>query len=308
MKVTLDLDALRAAGELSDGEVAKLERLGRRSTTAVAFNILVGFGIAAVSAGIIALFLEPVTALAVGLGVMVLGFGLRRVAPADWRLLGEICAVIGGLTAAGGLLAQTGHQAGAFLVIGAVFAATALVVNSTVLAALAVAALAGAVKSGLDWGGVQGGVALPDMLVLILVFAGLGWVLYGAAPGLPKPLDRLTLAGAGAALIVVNLAFLVGSLDGDGMPGPGARSLGLPDAVYALVWALLLVGAGIWAAREGRRWVLNLVASFGAIHFFSQWFVRLEATPVSVLLGGVAALGFALVLWRTNQGLGRANP
>lgn len=308
MKVTLDLDALRAAGELSADEVAKLERLGRRATGALAFNILVGFGVAAVSAGIIALFLEPVTALLVGLAVLLLGLGLRRAAPEDWRLLGEICVVIGGLTAAGGLLAETGHGVAAFLIIAGVFAGVALFVGSSLLAALAVAALAGALKSALDWAAGQGGFALPDMLLLILAFAGLGGALYGLAKLAPKPLERLALAGAGAAFIIVNLAFLIGSLNGDRGAPAGQGGLRLPDIAYALVWALLLVGAGIWAAREGRRWALNVVASFGAVHFFSQWFVRLDATPLSVLLGGVAALGFALVLWRTNQGPGRVRP
>ena len=50
-----------------------------------------------------------------------------------------------------------------------------------------------------------------------------------------------------------------------------------------------------------RRWVVNVAAVFGAIHFYTQWFERLGATPLSVLLGGLLMLGFALGLWAFNR-------
>ena len=48
------------------------------------------------------------------------------------------------------------------------------------------------------------------------------------------------------------------------------------------------MGGGIgrdraWAVKANRRWVINLVAVFGAIHFYTQWFERLGADPLSVL-------------------------
>jgi hypothetical protein len=64
-----------------------------------------------------------------------------------------------------------------------------------------------------------------------------------------------------------------------------------------------LVAVGVWAARANRRWVVNLAAVFGAIHFYTQWFERLGAEPVAILVAGVTALGFALALWRMNKSL-----
>ena len=61
-----------------------------------------------------------------------------------------------------------------------------------------------------------------------------------------------------------------------------------------------MVGVGLWAAREDRRWVLNTCAVFGAIHFYTQWFERLEATPATVLAAGLVTLGAALILWKWN--------
>ena len=68
-----------------------------------------------------------------------------------------------------------------------------------------------------------------------------------------------------------------------------------------LVWALALIAAGVWAVRVNRRWLVNIVAVFGAIHFYTQWFEKLGASPLSVLLGGVIMLVIALVLWSFNK-------
>jgi hypothetical protein len=64
---------------------------------------------------------------------------------------------------------------------------------------------------------------------------------------------------------------------------------------------LALIAAGVWAARANRRWLVNIAAAFGAIHFYTQWFEKLGATPLSVLLGGVAMLALALALWAFNR-------
>jgi hypothetical protein len=62
-----------------------------------------------------------------------------------------------------------------------------------------------------------------------------------------------------------------------------------------------LIAVAAWAVRANRRWVVNLAAVFGAIHFYTQWFERLGATPVSVLAGGVLVLGFAVLAWKLNR-------
>ncbi len=62
-----------------------------------------------------------------------------------------------------------------------------------------------------------------------------------------------------------------------------------------------LIAAGVWAASVNRRWLVNIAAAFGAIHFYTQWFERLGATPASVLLGGVVMLAIALALWTFNR-------
>ena len=75
----------------------------------------------------------------------------------------------------------------------------------------------------------------------------------------------------------------------------------IPPLAFVVGWTVVLLGAGIWAVRENRRWVLNIAAVFGAIHFYTQWFERLGLEPMSVLVGGLLMLAFALGLWMFNK-------
>lgn len=55
MKVTLDLSKLLEEGKLSPAEAERLRALAARDTGSFAINVLVGFGVVAVSAGAVAL-------------------------------------------------------------------------------------------------------------------------------------------------------------------------------------------------------------------------------------------------------------
>ena len=102
--------------------------------------------------------------------------------------------------------------------------------------------------------------------------------------------------------IVLDLTRLwVGSLFGDEVGWLHRPGVAIPAAAFALTWAGGLLGTALWAGWRNRRWVLNLVAVFGGIHFYTQWFERLGATPATVLLAGLAALVLAVFLWRVNR-------
>jgi iron complex transport system permease protein len=75
----------------------------------------------------------------------------------------------------------------------------------------------------------------------------------------------------------------------------------VPPMAFIIGWAVVLLGVGIWAVRENRRWVVNIAAVFAAIHFYTQWFERLGLEPVSVLVGGLLMLALALGLWMFNK-------
>ena len=56
----------------------------------------------------------------------------------------------------------------------------------------------------------------------------------------------------------------------------------------------------VWADRQQKRWVVNTLSVFGAIHFYTQYFEWLGAQPLTLMIGGILALGIALLLVRYN--------
>jgi hypothetical protein len=80
-----------------------------------------------------------------------------------------------------------------------------------------------------------------------------------------------------------------------------ARGAVIPAYVFSVLWAVALLIVGVWGAKANRRWVVNVAAVFGAIHFYTQWFERLGANALSVLLGGLLMLAFGLALWTFNR-------
>jgi len=55
MRVTLDLDKLLKEGEITKTEYEKLKKFALKDIGTLAYNILIGFGVIAVCAGLLAL-------------------------------------------------------------------------------------------------------------------------------------------------------------------------------------------------------------------------------------------------------------
>ena len=75
----------------------------------------------------------------------------------------------------------------------------------------------------------------------------------------------------------------------------------IPDWVFVIGWTIGLIATGVRAARSNRRWVVNLLAVFGTIHFYTQYFERLGASPGSILAAGLVAIGIAMSIARYNR-------
>lgn len=73
MKIMIDLDRLVAEGKITPAEYDKFSRCAARDTSALAFNILVGFGVIAVSAGALTLLPNPATAMVLGVIISAAG-------------------------------------------------------------------------------------------------------------------------------------------------------------------------------------------------------------------------------------------
>jgi iron complex transport system permease protein len=306
MKVLLDLDALKLAGEIDEAEYEKLKRLSKRSVGALAFSILVGFGVIAVSLSAMALLPTPLTGIAIGIALAALGLWAQQGFGDDWCLFAQICIVVGALLFAAGVVLEGEGSVASFLIVAAALTAGGLVAQNGLLIAGAVLALASCigVRTSYFHAGYFLGVQEPALTIVL--FSLLALVAYQASTRLEAAYERLAIMAARVSILLVNLGFWVGSLWGDrlmqlkqwGVVGPDA---GIGRAPFGLLWAAALIGIALWGVRANRRWVINVAAVFGAIHFYTQWFERFGADPFTVFLAGLIALGLALGLWHFNK-------
>ena len=315
MKITLDLSMLVQEGKLTPEEASRLQALAARDTGSLAINILVGFGVVAVSAGAVALMPTPATALALGLVVFAIGLVFTFNHDERWSLLAQICLVVGALMFCGGVLALGDGALGAMLIVTAALAVAAIVARSGLLMAAAVLALGACLGARAGYWHATYALAIYEPAVTIVLFGALALATYFVSKRLPAEYERLALVAARTSVFMVNFGFWIGSLWGDNLRlirsllhnDPGLLDLGVsrPDIIspfaFSVGWAIALLGVGVWGMRANRRWVVNVAAVFGAIHFYTQWFDRLGPQPLSFIVGGLLMLAFAFGLWVLNR-------
>jgi hypothetical protein len=311
MKITLDISKLLEQGRLTPAEAERLKALATDETGSLGINILIGFGVVAVAAGAVALVPTPLTALLLGAALFAAGCAvvLRRLE--QWNVFGQICLVIGALMFCGGVVAYGEGSLASMLVVTIALTLAAVAARSSLLIALAVLAASACLGARTGYSHAMYSLAIFEPTLTIVLFSGLALAAYHASRRLPADYERIALMAARTSIVLVNFGFWIGSLWGDPLVllrgGAGmavqARldSIVVPAWAFSIGWAVALIAAGVWAVRANRRWLVNTAAVFGAIHFYTQWFEKLGATPVSVLLGGLVMLGIAWALWWFNR-------
>jgi iron complex transport system permease protein len=292
MKVTLDLDALVKDGRISPEEAERLKGFAAADTGALGANILYALGATAVACGVAALL--PTLETLVALGALMFGVGLfiRMQGAPRIQIFAQIILVIGALALCAGLGGLYGENWMMRLGLTLGLAASAVLARSGLLAALAVVAFAMTITFD------------PEMwppnhflVTVIVALSALVLALYLVSLRVAPEFERLAIIAMRIAIVMVNLAFLAGSVFGE-------EEIGVDGLTFSVVWALALLAFGGWAVFANRRWVVNSVAVFGAIHFFTQWFMVLGAQPVSIVGGGVLLIVFGLALARFNNWVG----
>ncbi len=311
MKVTLDISKLLEEGKLTAAEAERLKMLASHETGSLGINILIGFGVVSVAAGAVALVPTPLTAVGLGVALFALGCAVVFNRATQWNVFGQICLVIGALMFGGGVLAYGNGSLSSSLIVTVAFALASMAARSSLLAALAVLAASACLGARTGYSHAMYSLAIFEPTLTIVLFGALALVAYHASKRLPADYERIALTASRTAVLLVNFGFWIGSLWGDPLMllrGLNGEKVGVsnahavvPDWVFSAGWAVALIAAGVWAARVNRRWLVNTAAAFGAIHFYTQWFERLGATPASVLLAGVLLLAVALALWRFNR-------
>ena len=311
MKITLDISKLVEEGKLTPEEAQRLTALASHDTGSLGINILLGFGVVAVAAGAGALVPTALTALALGAVIFVGGLVLALNSGKQWEVLAQICLTLGALTFCGGVIGYGEGSLASMLIVAVTMALAAIAARASLLAALAVLAAAACLGARTGYSHATYSLAIFEPTLTVVLFSALALAMYLISKRLPADYERIALTAARTAILLVNCAFWIGSLWGDplamlrsGHADPLALLTQEPiikPIVFSIAWAVVLIGAALWAMRVNRRWLVNIVAVFGAIHFYTQWFERLGATPVSVLLGGLVMLAIALALWSFNR-------
>lgn len=298
MIVTLDLTRLLAEGKITQPEHDKLLTLGSATGNRLIFNILIGFGVVAVAAGIIALVPDATTGVVVGAALLLAGLAILVARLNQWQILGNICVLVGALVLAGGVIILTEAAQLAFIGIAVGFAAAGILARSGLLVSLSVLALASALGGRTGYMHAMYLLGMTEPAWSALAFSALALVTFLASRRVPAAYERLAIIAARTCVLLVNLALWIGSLWGDAIEGTG---IVLPALAFVVVWAVALIVLALWGASRNRLWVVNVAAIFGAIHFYTQWFERLGVQAQSVLIGGIIALGFALLMRHLNR-------
>jgi len=312
MKVTLDLTRLLEEGKINQAEFDKFGALSAQDTGSLAFNILIGFGVAAVSLGAVALVPEPLTAAIVGAAVFAFGSVLVFARAEQWALLAQICLCVGALVFAGGIVAMDEGSLRALLVVTAVFTAASIVARSGLLMVGAVLALASCLGASTGYWHATYELSITEPTLTIVLFGLLALAAYHLSKQLNSDFERLALMAARTSVLLVNFGFWIGSLWGDRLIL--VRSFGIfsrrptpirPGRIAALA---VLRGLGSGAHRRGRlgnakrpamgRQCGGGVRRHPLLHAMVD---RLGPTPLSFLLGGLLMLAFALGLWTFNR-------
>jgi hypothetical protein len=302
MKVTIDLDRLLEEGKINQAEYDKFSQFSARTTAALAFNLLIGFGVIAVSGGAIALLPAPATAIAIGLAIGAIGGALTKAHSEQWRLLASICIIVGALLFGGGVIAEGKGSIGSFLMVALAFAGAGVLARSSLLIVLAVLALSSCIGARTGYFHAMYFLGIQEPALTVALFCIFSVAATQLSKRLAADYQGLATAAARTGVFLVNFGFWVGSLWGDGKAG---SPIFIADWVFAVLWAIALMAAGAWAWHRNLRWLVNVAAVFAAIHFYTQWFERLDASALSVLIAGLLALGFAVGLRALNLNFGK---
>ena len=307
MKILIDVDDLERRGVLTPDLAAALRDSAGRDVRSSAINLVLGCGAVAVAAGLLALVQSTQLAAALGLAFLVGGYLAKAASLRRWGLLGSVWMVVGALALAVSIAALLDRPLGGSLAAAAILFCIGLIAESRLLMAVAPIAVAAAIGGSAGYWRACYEIAVREPTLTIALFSLLAFGAWRVALAAPARFSDLALTFARVSVILVNFGFWVGSLWGD-TPGRlwgGGEVLDwteprIPGLVFAVAWAVVLLAAGAWGARNGRRFMVNAAATFGAINFYTQWFERLGMDPLTVIGGGLAAIGAGYALWRYN--------
>jgi len=308
MKIVIDVDTLQSSGILSPEIAATLRRHALRETGSLAINLLLAFGAIVFAAGGSALVASAAAVAFFGCGFILLGYLVKRSYGKQWSALAAVWMITGALALAVALGWIIKEPLPASIIAFAIFGFVGALAESRLLIALTPLALSSALGGSTGYWHATYMLSIQEPTITIVLFSLLAYASWRLANILKDSAQNMAIIFARMCVILVNLGFWIGSLWGDapghlwhGMIGTMTASPFIPSFVFIIGWALALLLVGIWGAHNGRRFIVNTVAVFGAIHFYTQWFEHLGAQPFAVMLAGIVTIGIGIGLWRYNR-------
>ena len=299
MKVTLDLDVLLDEGKITQKEHDKFSGFSAKNTSSLGFSILIAFGVVAIFGGLLSLVPSAEVAIGLGLLILVSGIGVVRSESDQWQKIALIFVVLGALLFGGGVLMFSANPAPptlAVLFIVVVYAMASVFARSSFLAVLSVFLSSSVIGAMTSYGFATYSLSIQNPILTVLLYTALGISLYQVSKNVDVKYESIALAGAKASVFLVNFGFWIGSLWGSKSDFGGVI---FPE-VFSILWAIAILAAGVWAVKNNRRWTLNVIATFGGIHFYTQWFDYLGASPTTLILLGVLTLGCVFAIKALN--------
>tara|TARA_B100000925_G_scaffold286606_1_gene264594 strand:- start:454 stop:1437 length:984 start_codon:yes stop_codon:yes gene_type:complete len=305
LKIVLNIKELLEEGKINQAEYNKLLSLSKNQTGGLALNLLIGFGIIMVCLGIITITEAASTGVIVGLLTFLIGVFIKFRGTKDWMVLSSCCSISGVLIFLGGMnmwLFEAYESGSDFLPLAInaeilttfVLIASSVFLMSNILAALSILSIAQITGAGTEYFTASYTIWVSSPLVTIVIFSALAFLLYYLSSSILSRYENILITGSRTSVLVANLGFWVGSIWGGG-------DLEVSPGLISIVWALALIGFAVWGWRANRRWVVIVSSTFGAIHFYSQWFTILEMEPASVVIGGVIAIGIGIGIKRLDS-------
>ncbi len=306
MKIVLNIKELLEEGKINQAEYDKLLSLSKNQTGSLALNLLIGFGIIMVCLGVITLTQVASAGLIMGLLTFLIGVFTQFRGAKEWSVLSSCCSISGILIFLGGMnmwLFEAYESDTDFLLLAnysqilttVILIASSVFLMSNILAALSTLSIAYLTGAGTSYFTGSYTLSVSSPVITIVIFSALAFFLYYLSRSILSRYENILITGSRTSILVTNFGFWVGSLWG------GGSELEVPPEFMSIAWALALIGIAVWGWRANRRWVVTVSSVFGGIHFYTQWVTILEMEPVSVVIGGVIAIGIGIGIKRLDS-------
>lgn len=312
MKILIDIDELEKNGTISTQLAMVLRENALPSTGSISINILLAFGAIATAAGLLALLPSRFFSAFLGVLFIILGYFIKKRYTEHWGKLARIWMIIGALVLSASVGIITNNPFVTPFIATLILTGVSIIAESGLLIALVPLTLIAMIGGSTGYWVSSYSIIVGEPTIAILLFTTLAYVSWRLEKQRNAILQHLAIIFSRVCIILVNFAFWIGSMFGD-TPGDLWDTINMLNyythpsnpyihsIVFIISWAISLIIVGIYGARHNNRFLVNLVAVFVPIHFYTQWFEHIGFHAASVIVVGVATIAFGLGLWRYNK-------